>query len=336
MSPWVRSGGYLPDPDAVEKMQERLQTHGPIYYVERGEEYHGVLPTSKLLERCRSMSGENINESSAPDAGSLTPPQPVPALETSAPPMSTTSATEDRPSAVMESRTLHRARREPSTRNTTIEWPSLSDSPLLELQNIPAQQRKTNWGQVPTENVGQDQRSRDDKSDKLSTTVKPSLRDILEQEQRQQREYGGQFELAGGAKITGITTGPKSSKLSQKERRKLLQQQPSLEEISPQSTLSTNAWGKVLPAEDALTLVRRDSHGPLLGSSALLAASSPSSGPSFLEIQQSELAMFRSQPKEVPKVAIATSKPVKETMYGLLDSSQLFHDIISDTVAMHP
>lgn len=317
MSPWVRSGGHLPDPAAVDKMRERLQTHGPVYYVEQGGgDCHDVLTTFKPLERSRSMSGENITENAAPHAGSSTLPQPVTVLEAFAPPTSVSSVTEVWLSGLVESPVLDRANAEPPTRNTTIEWPSLSDSPLPECRDIPAlPQRKTSWRQVPSENIGQSQSSRDDNSDRVSTTLKPSLRDILEHEQRQQREHGGQLEHAGGIKIAGSMAGPKSSKLSQKERRKLLQQQPSLEDALPQSTVPSNAWNKVLPGEDTQSLVQWDSHAAgLVGSSASLGASSPSSGPSFLDIQQSELALFRSQPKEVPKVAIATSKPVKETM----------------------
>ncbi|KAF9396369.1 hypothetical protein CPC16_002552 [Podila verticillata] len=93
MSPWVRSGGHLPDPVAVEKMRDKLQTHGPVYYVEQGGgECHDVLSTFKPLDRSRSMSRENITESAAPHAGSSTPPQPVTALEAFAPPTSASSA----------------------------------------------------------------------------------------------------------------------------------------------------------------------------------------------------------------------------------------------------
>ncbi|KAF8935997.1 hypothetical protein BGZ52_000022 [Haplosporangium bisporale] len=93
-----------------------------------------------------------------------------------------------------------------------MEWPSLSDPPLPERRDTPAlPQRKASWGQVPSENVGQNrQSSRDDNSDKVSVTLKPSLRDILEHEQRQQREHGGQLEHGGGIKITGSMAAPKS------------------------------------------------------------------------------------------------------------------------------
>jgi len=184
----------------------------------------------------------------------------------------------------------------------------------MDVKGVPViPRRKTSWGQLPKLDAGQTLQDSVDEGAIGGAAAKLSLRDILEQDQLQ-----GTSVQKTSAAITG-TSSTKTSKLSQKERRKLLlqQQNSSTQEAahSSQPTPALQAWAKV-PSASALDL---SESGPVEGSVPLprtnSALGSVSSGtPSLLEIQQGELALFRAQPKDVPRVAIATSKPVKETL----------------------
>ncbi|KAG0300673.1 hypothetical protein BGZ98_008987 [Dissophora globulifera] len=238
--PFIRSGGYLPDPATVDAMQEVIKVRGFRFFKPWGL-HHFQSDVSKS--------------------------------------------------------TVLRKGKEPR------------DNPLP--------QRKTSWGH--TASVDSPELGRDGQEGVSGdgVTAKPSLRDIVEAEQRQ-----GQTNIAKTPSMTPptATVSSKASKLSQKERRKLLLQQqqvspssPDLSQPAPTHAPPT-AWAKIPSANDLGTVIM-DGSGVLRrhsSSAEVMTGTPPMVSPSLLDIQQSELALFRAQPKEVPRVAIATSKPVKE------------------------
>jgi len=326
--PFVRSGRHLPDPAAVKEMSEAIKIRGFRFYKPWGL-YYDRLDVSKVTQNSQGREFEQglsatRSTSVTTFPPSMTPPPspPTPLLSASARSLSASSlpaesnvpgASEDR--SVLGQK-LERSGSDSNTENI-LEWPVLSDNLATDARDIPAlQRRKTSWDQVP--GVESLQLTRDGQESGASEgSSKPSLREILEHEQRR-----GQANVKAAPALTP-STSQKTSKMSQKERRKLLlQQQPaalSSPELSQPTPTPAAAWAKV-PSANALDLnlpggvnesntLRRQSS---LGGS--IAGSSPIGTPSLLDIQQSELALFRTQPKEVPRVAIATSKPVKETM----------------------
>ncbi|KAI1315854.1 hypothetical protein EDD11_000289 [Mortierella claussenii] len=335
--PYVRSGGYLPDADKVEETRRLVKTLGYQYFVLRGTYKSDVSkPTRPHHEReleqgsSTTARSSSLTTTSALEtttlASTLPPTLALRSLSVSSLPDGS-NAPDERLSATQKQ---ERAGSVSQTENG-LEWPTLTDSPETEAREIPVlPQRKTSWGQVlGVESLQISRDNNDGGSLEGSFTAKPSLRDILEQEQRQ-----GQMQVGRTATVSPVIASAgsqKTIKMSQKERRKLLLQQQALSSspelgqgLSPQPGMTPPpVWGKVVLSTNALdvSLAGAGNAGAASGlnsegSSAGLDASTSvtSNTLSLLDIQQSELSMFRTQPKEVPRVAIATSKPVKETM----------------------
>ncbi|KAF8934025.1 hypothetical protein EDD21DRAFT_366830 [Dissophora ornata] len=327
--PFVRSGRHLPDPAAVEEMSEAIKMRGFRFYKPWGL-YYDRLDVSKVTQNSQGRESEqgpsatrSASVTTFPDSMTPPPSPPVPLLSVSARSLSASSLrAESKATGASEDRfvlgqKLERSGSDSNTENI-LEWPMLSDKLVTDARDIPAlSRRKTSWDQVP--GVESSQLTCDDQENGASEgPSKPSLREILEHEQRQ-----GQANVKAAAALTPSTT-QKTSKLSQKERRKLLLQQqqgaPSSSELPQTTPTPAAAWAKV-PSANVLDLNLpggvNESNTPRRQSSLggnIIAGMPPIGTPSLLDIQQSELALFRTQPKEVPRVAIATSKPVKETM----------------------
>ncbi|KAF9085802.1 hypothetical protein BGX23_009351 [Mortierella sp. AD031] len=331
LQPYTRSGGHLPDPAVVQEMREMIQDEGYHYFRPLGTFQSDPPKTQQRPDSHRTLDQGNP---SAPRPLSIslttsetvtTPPAELPPRLSATPiPSLVVSSLPNRQSALDAAgglRPLSRAmssdissqgsRASPSTKD----WPTLSDAPSAELKEIRSMPvRKTSWGQVPTVDPAvhlDDQ----DISTATSSTHKPTLRDILEQEQEQRNG-----QASSQTPATAGTPMHKTSKLSQKERRKQLQQQL-VSTIQDHDTSASpaqhpHAWAKVGPATtlDLCTVGNEGTVGQVKRSGTMPKSNTPLSSPSLLELQQSELALFRTQPKEVPRVAIATSKPVKETM----------------------
>ncbi|KAF9939121.1 hypothetical protein BGZ65_011344 [Modicella reniformis] len=304
--PYVRYGRHLPDSDKVEKMRETIKLK-PQYYRLRGTYNAGVSKGARQTHEREPDKPSSISRSASLPAV----PEPLPLLPTPTPstPVNTPQSAESRASAASEEGEKLERSESASNVDTTSEWPTLSNAPVTDLRDAPSPpKKKTKWGFVPrVENVqltldGQDLDAKDSSS-------KPSLREILEQE----RQEHTNSSKAPAAVIAAVQ---KASKLSQKERRKLQQQQqassppPDQAQSVVQPTSPPQAWAKVPSSNDPNSVVP-DGPGLLRRQSS---AGSANGRSSLLEIQQSELALFRVQPKEIPRVAVATSKPVKETM----------------------
>ncbi|KAF9357864.1 hypothetical protein BGX34_009190 [Mortierella sp. NVP85] len=307
--PYVRSGGHLPDPAAVERMHEIIKIVGPQYYQPQSTYNADVSKHSQPnLERqsdkslsSRPVSVVTASEPLVPSTSASLPSKPAhtPSLWPS-PAESLTATSQDRASLKEKLGTTANV-------NTTSEWPTLSDAPTVDpRQTPPLSKKKTSWGHIPmAENLtptgdGQDLGAK-------NGMPKPSLREILEQEERQEQSSSG--------RALPVTSTQKASKLSQKERRKQQQQQQEPSSSSTdqaqlvQPTSAPQAWAKI-PSTSDLNPVSPEGPGVLARQSS---AGNTAGTPSFLDIQQSELALLRVQ-KDVPRVAIATSKPLKETM----------------------
>ncbi|KAF9924900.1 hypothetical protein BGZ67_009019 [Mortierella alpina] len=322
--PVVRSGQHLPHEAEVAEMRELIKIDGYRYFKPL-EAFNSVPRTT----HGRMSVGQDIeNEYGAPRSVSLadilnpstsapSTPTPVnsgsPLLDSA--PQPTATAMDQLASRQTMERQLSASARASTLASRVSDWPSLSESPSIDMKDLPViPRRKTSWEQLPSIDTGQTYQDSVDDGAVEAGSVKLSLREILEQEQLQ----GNSIQKATSAAIAG-TSSTKASKLSQKERRKLLQQQQyaSTHEValSSQPTPALQAWAKV-PSASAMDL---SESGLVEGSGSLprtnVALGSVSSGtPSLLEIQQGELALFRAQPKDIPRVAIATSKPVKETL----------------------
>jgi len=330
--PFVRSGGYLPDKAAVEDMRKKIAMDGTEYY----------RPLTPLF---RNESTPMFPPGQQPRKSSVQLPQNIFILPSSIP-RPTASTPFSHPAVVTRTHSTEQVRmdRPSSSTSDTVNnrdahshWPTLSASgtPKIEVRDIPQPPfRKTSWAPVSTlpdrssdsaENVDEGlvssqstQAGGAEGGGSASMTTKPSLREILEQEQR----HGPMLSHNS----LGISTGTKAPKLSQKERRRLLQQQlqPEASSSSPESVVSPSptAWARVTPG--GATDSNRTEHGQSAGmlrkssnggfSEVEIISGSPIGTPSLLDIQQGELALLRAQPKEVPRVAMATSKPVKETL----------------------
>jgi hypothetical protein len=307
--PYVRSGGHLPDPAAVERMHEIIKIVGPQYYQPQGTYNADVSRNSQpSLERqsekplsSRPVPVVTASEPLVPSTSASLPSKPVhiPSLWPS-PAESLTATAQDRASLKEKLGT-------PTNVNTASEWPTLSDAPTVDPRETPPlSKKKTSWGHIPmAENPtptgdGQELGAK-------NGMPKPSLREILEQEERQEQSSSG--------RALPVSSSQKASKLSQKERRKQQQQQqePS-SSLTDQAQLvqpisAPQAWAKI-PSTSDLNPVSPEGPGVLTRQSS---TGNTAGTPSFLDIQQSELAHLRVQ-KDVPRVAIATSKPLKETM----------------------
>ncbi|KAG0370346.1 hypothetical protein BGZ54_006813 [Gamsiella multidivaricata] len=320
--PYVRSGRHLPDPAVVGEMKESIKVGGYRFYRPRGTFKPDVSKGSRQSHE-RDMEHMHTAQRSATIVAAprvlSSSSRLALASSTTAPviPLSSTSDSARAPGPIENiSPILQGLERSGSLSNAqgTPDWPMLSDAPVAGRRDIPAlTTRKTSWAHVPNVESTQMSRAGQDAgaADNLS---RPTLREILEQEQRQ-----GQAHPNKGLSIpvaTAVTQ--KTSKLSQKERRKMQQQQQSPLSSDPaqatQSPPASQAWAKVPPAHSLdLTLGGVDGSGLLRRQNSAGIAGTPVSTPTLLDIQQSELSLFRTQPKEVPRVAIATSKPVKET-----------------------
>ncbi|KAG0320049.1 hypothetical protein BGZ99_004700 [Dissophora globulifera] len=313
--PFIRSGGYLPDPATVDAMQEVIKVRGFRFFKPWGL-HHFQSDVPKVSRPIHGRDPEHGHASTIRAA----PHTSVPELATT-PPVSTLLSSSPLRQAPLEHRPSQGQRLElsgsASHANSAMEWPTLSDAPHLEPRDNPLPQRKTSWGH--TASVDSPQLGRDGQEGVSGDSViaKPSLRDIVEAEQRQ-----GQTNIAKVPSMTPptATVSSKASKLSQKERRKLLLQQQQVSPSSPDlsqpapTPAPPTAWAKIPSANDLGTVIM-DGSGVLRrhsSSAEVMAGTPPMVSPSLLDIQQSELALFRAQPKEVPRVAIATSKPVKE------------------------
>ncbi|KAF8983690.1 hypothetical protein BGZ46_009738 [Entomortierella lignicola] len=323
--PYVRSGGYLPDPNTVEEVHRLLKIRGGHrFFTMMGLPNHEISKNSRQGYYRESEQGYSTIRSGSltivPELPTLPPPTttlPVDhmrSVSTSSLPSEITPGTSAEESSSMGQK-LKRAESESHSENTTTDWPVLSEVSNMELRDIPSlPTRKYNWGQIASLDSPQPTRDGQDSSATEGSSVKPSLREILELEERQ-----GQAGPTKPPTGTASFSAPKAIKMSQKERRKMLQQQQassSPPELQP-SLPSTPVWAKVAtPNAMDLSHAGVDSSGSIrkLSGPAGVSSGTPVVTPSLLDIQQSELSLFRAQPKEVPRVAIATSKPVKETL----------------------
>ncbi|KAF9954068.1 hypothetical protein BGZ72_004930 [Mortierella alpina] len=322
--PVVRSGQHLPDEADVAEMRELIKIDGYRYFKPL-EAFKSNVPKTTHGRMTMDQGVENGHgaRQSASLADTLGSPTSVPSTPTPAKPgwplldglsQSTAIVTDHVTSTHITERPPSASAR--ASTSGVSGWPSLSESPSTDVKEAAVTpRRKASWGQLPKLDAGQTLQDSGDDGAVDWTASKLSLREILEQEQRQ----GNSAQKATSTVITG-TPLTKASKLSQKERRKLLQQQQqnlSIQDVAHSSPPATalQAWAKV-PSASAMDLsesVSVELSGPLPRTNSTPGAAS-SSTPSLLEIQQGELSLFRAQPKDVPRVAIATSKPVKETM----------------------
>lgn len=323
--PFTRSGGYLPDPAAVRELQDMIQEDGYRYFRPL-RAVRSDLPKAHRLGNHRLLEKENT----AALRSSASEPTPVPPTDPLPTPLVIPTKTLTAPPDVQSSLDFGNgtSRQSMALSTDTLNQTSqsshgLTNRPLLlvtpsegardKLQSA----RKASWGQVL---ANPDTALPSDVQDRAATTIafsKPTLRDILEQELVQKH---GQANISKSTiPSTPGTPAQRTSKLSQKERRKQLQQQSSPSMLDQDNTLVSSpvpqAWAKVsrTTALD-LSSAGSDSSDLANGNSTASKTSTVLPGLSLLDRQQSELALFRSQPKEVPRVAIATSKPVKETM----------------------
>lgn len=287
--PHVRSGRHLPNPQSVEEMNEVIKRTGHRYFRPRCIYNVGESKSTRDIHEREKTSSSHPTLAAQEHASPSSNPANAPSIWSPPTEPPVTGASDDR-SSLQE-----------NLGGTSItEWPTLSDAPTLEPRDIPSLPRK-GWGHIPSAESVQPTRDGQDVGVK-DGTPKPSLRDILEREARQ--------EQPNSTKVPAPVQ--KGSKLSQKERRKLQQQSsaPADQPETPQPVATPQAWAKVPSAND-VNLMSPDSPGSLLRRSS---TGGTNGTPSLLDIQQSELALFRAQSKDVPRVTVATSKPVKETM----------------------
>ncbi|KAG9063477.1 hypothetical protein KI688_004361 [Linnemannia hyalina] len=323
--PFTRSGGYLPDPAAVRELQDKIQEEGYRYF-------RPLRAVRSDLPKTHRLGNHHLRERENTAALRSSASQPIPVPPTKTLPTSPVIPTKTltTPSDVRSSLDFGDGTgRQPLALSTEIlnqDSPGsfgLKDRPLpLETPSEGARDmllsaRKASWGQVL---ANPDTALPSDDQNRATATIgfsKPTLRDILEQELVQKH---GQANISKST-IPAATGTPsqRTSKLSQKERRKQLQQQSSSsmldQDNAPVSSPVPQAWAKV-SRTTALDLSSAGSDSSDLANGSITASKTSTALPglSVLDRQQSELALFRSQPKEVPRVAIATSKPVKETM----------------------
>ncbi|KAF9114809.1 hypothetical protein BGX27_009757 [Mortierella sp. AM989] len=323
--PFVRSGGYLPNPTHVEEAYKLLKIRGGYrFFTMTGLPNHEVSKNSRQsYDRDLKHEYLTIRSRSLATISEKLPPPSTPPSEPTRPISTLLLPSEESISGVFEDRsskgqTLKAAGPAPHAEGTA-DWPMLSDTSSMELRDIPElPTRKTSWGQVANTESAQLARGGQGSSAVEEASLKPTLREILELEERQGQT--GLTKLSTGA-TSNSTSTPRSIKMSQKERRKLLQQQQQASSSPPDpshsSLPSPPVWGKVaspntldpnLVGTDSSSSIRKHS-GPANSTGGTSVVT-----PSLLDIQQSELSLFRAQPKEVPRVAIATSKPVKETI----------------------
>ncbi|KAG0267703.1 hypothetical protein BG011_000014 [Mortierella polycephala] len=314
--PYVRSGHSLPDPSTVKEMNELIKIDGYQYFI--------PIQLDSDITRAGTRQSQGREAERAPifrRSGSLsTTQEAAPSTPISIPTsVHATDSRSDNPavgtSSSASSGTPKPEELSTSSRNEgAVEWPMLSHTPLVEVKDTPVfSQKKTSWGQLST--IDSVQRNQDGHEIGVSEgfSARPSLRDILEHEQVQ--EHAAHPNKAFAAMASG--PAQKNSKLSQKERRKLQQQQVSTAQDSDTSQASPapQAWAKV-PSANAMDLGTAGADGTNTirkNSATPNSTGTPVSALSLLDTQQGELAIFRAQLKEVPRVAIATSKPVKET-----------------------
>ncbi|KAF9152214.1 hypothetical protein BG015_005634 [Linnemannia schmuckeri] len=323
--PFTRSGGYLPDPTAVRELQDMIEDEGYRYF-------RPLQAVQSDLARVHRLGSHHLleKENAAALRSSASEPTPVPPEESlptsSFIPTKTSTALPDVQSSLdfdggtnrillaLPTDTLSQ------TSHSSLglkNRPLLLESPSEAARDILLSGRKASWGQVV---ANLDTALPSDGQDRAGATIgvsKPTLRDILEQELVQ--KHGQANSSKSLITATAGTPAQRSSKLSQKERRKQLQQQSSSsildQDNTPVSSPVPQAWAKV-SRTTALDLSSGESENSELANGNGTASKTTTTLPglSMLGLQQSELALFRSQPKEVPRVAIATSKPVKETM----------------------
>jgi hypothetical protein len=320
--PFTRSGGYLPDPAAVSALQDMIQDEGYRYFRPL-RIVPSNLPKARRLGNLHMPEKENILSVSEPTHVPPTESLPASSVITA----TIVTAPSDRQSALELG---GRAGRQPLTLPSGPSDQGLHTSHrlknrsfLMETTSEGAKDnslsvRKASWGQVfsTTDSILP---SNDQDSATATTGIsKPTLRDILEQEELVQKHGQANISKSPAPATVGIPA-QRASKLSQKERRKQLQQQASSSMLDQGDTLASSpapqAWAKV--SRTALhDLTSIGSESSELTSKSSVASKTSTAPPtlSLLDLQQSELALLRLQPKEVPRIAIATSKPVKETM----------------------
>ncbi|KAF9927042.1 hypothetical protein FBU30_003540 [Linnemannia zychae] len=318
--PFTRAGSYLPDPAKVQSMQEIIKEEGYRYFrplrtfqpdVPR---IHRVNSNNSSEKTSSTLLRPGLSEISTVSAEPLTGPSTTTTKD-----LSTLSDAQpldgrDRPSRLPRTISADTLNQGSPDSTDSKEWPSLLEAPSIVPKEIITPVRKTGWGQVYS--ILDSSLPSDDQNNSVSTTNshKPTLRDILEQEMVQKQSHTSTPKHS--TPTTPNTSVQKTAKLSQKERRKQLQQQPSqatLDQENSSTATIPQAWAKVNRAHD-LNTIGSENSGSAQGSISSSRTNAALSGYSLLDLQQSELSLFRSQPKEVPRVAIATSKPVKETM----------------------
>ncbi|KAG0285119.1 hypothetical protein BGZ96_010550 [Linnemannia gamsii] len=320
--PFTRSGGYLPDPAAVSAMQDMIQDEGYRYF-------RPLRIVRSSLPKAHRLGNHHIpeKESTAIPLSSVSEPTHIPPTE-SLPAPSVIPTTIALPDGQSTHSLGGRANSHPLTLpSETLDPGSHSShglknrSFLIETtsegaRDISLSVRKASWGQVFT-STDSILPSNDQDSTITTGIPKPTLRDILEQEELVQK-HGHVNISKSPTPGTTCTPAQRASKLSQKERRKQLQQS-SASMLDQGDTLASSpipqAWAKVSRTTvHDLNSIGSESSELATRSSAASQTSTTLPTLSPLDLQQSELALLRLQPKEVPRVAIATSKPVKETM----------------------
>ncbi|KAF9171871.1 hypothetical protein BGX21_006761 [Mortierella sp. AD011] len=312
--PFVRSGGYLPDPKAVEEVQKLLKARDSYrYFTMAGLPRHEISRNPRQSHHREVEQGYSTirpgsqttapEVSTSPSSSTTHPTEPTRSISVSSLPSETNAtAVTDEHSSVGPK--IKRTVSGSQSDGAATDWPVLSDAANMELKDIPSlPTKKTSWGQVASLESAQLIRDGQDSYALEGASSKPSLREILELEERQ-----GQVGSNKPSTSTGSSGAPKAIKMSQKERRKILQQQQASSSPPDQTNPplpSPPVWGKVASPNTLDLNLTGGPAGITTGTSAVT--------PSLLDIQQSELSLFRAQPKGVPRVAIATSKPVKET-----------------------
>ncbi|KAF9586601.1 hypothetical protein BGW38_001282 [Lunasporangiospora selenospora] len=302
--PWVRNGGYLPDSDKVQAMREKIKLNGPQYFCFSGDfagepSFISVRSVKHVVEssdthrehhQITSLHDEYSGHQEAPAASGNASSVPT-NLETSDiwPELSPIPATgKSAPSSQMnlQERTgpLHQGSQS-------------NERPIDGTEDLASSARKSSWTSVSRldsfDDIG------NDRLEKEEGHNRPSLRDILEQEQQQ---VHGEFSHKSSASSTSATRAPK---LSQKERRKLQQQQASANQSqSPQPAPTPQAWAKIPLPEQSPETHKVD-----------LSTGKASTLPiTLLEFQHSDVSVLQSPRKSIPRVSVATSMPVKETI----------------------
>lgn len=322
--PFTRSGGYLPDPTAVSAMKDVIQDEGYSYFRPL-RIVRPTLPKAHRLGSHHMPEKENILVplSSVSERTHIPPTESLPAQSV----IPTTKLTvlpdgqstlglggrADRQPLTLPSETSDQGSHSShGLKNRSF----LIDTTSEGARDISPYVRKASWGQVLS--ITDSLLPLNDQDNTTTTGIpKPTLRDILEQEELVQKH--GQANISKSPTPgTAGTPAQRASKLSQKERRKQLQQS-SASILDQGDTLASSpvpqAWAKVsrTTAHDLNSLGSESSE---LATRSSNASTTSTTLPtiSLLDLQQSELALLRLQPKEVPRIAIATSKPVKETM----------------------